>query len=67
MRYKIHSPRGADQYGQVLDLLRERRVDILVKNDRRRMVAVGDFSDEVRGELDRLGASVAEDVQYAPE
>lgn len=65
MRYKIKSPEG--QYERILGLLRAREVNILLKNDRRHLIAAENVSDAVRGELVELGASVAEDVQYAPE
>jgi hypothetical protein len=67
MRYKIKSPRGSDQYEHVLGLLRARNVVIASQNDHRRLLATEALSDDVRDELLKMGATVAEDVQYAPE
>ena len=66
MRYKVRSS-DDDHYADVLAFLRNHDVDIALQNDYRRLLAVEDLSDDLRSQLIDLGATVAPDVQYAPE
>lgn len=66
MRYKVRST-DDHRYANVLAFLQKHDVDIAVQNDYRRLLAVEDLSDDLRSQLIDLGATVAPDVQYAPE
>jgi hypothetical protein len=67
MRYKVVVDSNLDAFQQALRLLDDRKVRILLKNDRRQLVAVEDPPEDVRLELTSLGARVSPDVAYAPE
>ncbi|MBX9787950.1 MAG: hypothetical protein K2Y37_03465 [Pirellulales bacterium] len=66
MRYKVKSSND-DRYANILAFLRDHDIDIALQNDHRRLLAVEDLSDEERSQLIDLGATIAPDVQYAPE
>ncbi len=67
MRYKIRATENPSLYTEVMNLLQERQVVIRNRNEKRGLVAVEDPSDEVQGEIARLGASIEPELPYALE
>jgi hypothetical protein len=63
MRYKVKASSDA-AYKDLLSLLRKRNVEVHLSLPRRRLLATGDLSADIRKEVASRGGKISEDHQY---
>lgn len=62
MRYKIKTT-SLEDFERAREVA-EKDTSVYVVSERRLMLSTGDLSDDAKAELDSLGASVSQDMQY---
>jgi hypothetical protein len=65
-RMKVRLP-DEDAYQTARSALAIARVHVYVQSDRRRTLSVDEMPEQVRSQLESLGAEIVDDVRYEPD